>query len=135
MAKRKVQDINTKKRGEVFTPPSLVEEMLANIPDDGMEWDTTTLDPCVGATFIFPIFQMFNWCKKWGNENAPHFVSNLYAAEINEIALEYGTMIFERYIDMVIEKGVEFSKKHYYDNWQNIIDGYYDYSENLMEEI
>ena len=61
--KNKIKVINTKKSGEVFTPPDLVEEMISKIPDEGITKDGTILDPCVGATFIFPIFYyVFYYC-------------------------------------------------------------------------
>ena len=130
MAKRKIQAENTKKRGEVFTPPLLAEEMISNLPFDDVKIDDTILDPCVGATFVFPIFYMFKWVSKFGVENISHFITKcLYVSEINGVALEYGQYVLHTYIEMLIESGVELTRQHYIDNFQNIIDGYYDYCE------
>ncbi len=126
---------NIKKRGEVFTPPALVEEMVNLIPFNEIQYENTFLDPCNGATSIFPIFLMFKWCQKFGNKNVKDFTKVMYMVELNELAAEYGANIFITYCKMVEEMGVEFSKKHYTENWEKIIDDYYIYCENCEKII
>lgn len=136
MAKRKVREEGVKKRGEVFTPPLLAEEMVSTIPFDKIGIDETILDPCVGATFVFPIFYMFKWVERFGVENISHFINKcLYVGEINPIALEYGQYVFHTYTKMLVEKGVEFTRQHYIDNFDNIVNNYYDYCELDETEI
>jgi type I restriction-modification system DNA methylase subunit len=48
----KVEQENRKKRGEVFTPPHLAEEMINTLPE--LKIDAKFLDPCSGATCVFP---------------------------------------------------------------------------------
>jgi len=134
--KNKIRVINTKKRGEVFTPPALAQKMIDLFPDEGITKDGTILDACVGATFIFPIFYMFRYVEKFGKEYISHFVKKcLYVVEINPIALEWGQMVFKNYIKIIIEKDVVYAKQHYIDNFENIINDYYNYCEGLETEL
>lgn len=59
--KKKIQIENRKRMGEVFTPPLLAEEMVNTLPE--LKVDSTILDPCAGATCVFPIMMMFKYVK------------------------------------------------------------------------
>lgn len=126
--RNKIKLENKKTKGEVFTPPLLAEEMIALLPD--IKIDDTILDPCSGATNVFPIMYMFRYVKKFGKEYISKYINNcLYMAEINELAVEYGEMILMRYVKMLENKDVDIVRQHYIDNYSSIIDEYYDYCE------
>lgn len=127
-----IEKENRKKRGEVFTPPLLAEEMINTIPE--LKIDETILDPCSGATCVFPIMMMFRYVRKFGKENLKNFINKcLYMVEINEVACDYGQVILMRYVKMLETTNVDVVRQHYIDNYQIIINQYYELCE--LEEI
>lgn len=97
------QKDRVRKKGEVFTPPKLVDEMLDLIPSYEGKY-LTYLDPCFGATCIFTIFLMFRLADALRNEipDVKERINNivekqLYGVELDQKAFEYGVMIFKKY--------------------------------------
>lgn len=131
---RKTQINNKRERGEVFTPPLLVEEMIEKLPQ--LKIDSKILDPCSGATCVFPIMMMFRYVKQFGKENLQTYINQcLYMVELNEIAAEYSQVILMRYVKMLETRSVEATRQDYIDRYNEIISEYYDYCEFVIEGI
>lgn len=131
---RAIEIRNKKTNGEVFTPPSLVEEMINRLPDYSIIIDGKYLDPCAGATMVFPIMLMFRYVDKFGKEYLKKYLNEcLHICEYNALALEYGKGILMRYALMLKKNDVEIVKKHYFDYYETIINEYYAYCE--MDEV
>ena len=125
---------NRKTNGEVFTPPSLAEQMINSLPDESLIIDRKYLDPCAGATMVFPIMLMFRYVDKFGKEYIRKYLNEcLHICEYNALALEYGKGILMRYALMLKTNDVEIVKKHYFDNFEAIVYEFYQYSE--MDEV
>ena len=131
--KSKVEKENRKGKGEVFTPPSLAKEMVDTLTEVGIDYKV--LDPCAGATFVFPIMYMFKYIRTHGKENLVRFVNNMCVAELNELALEYGSMIFMSYVKLLESTDPDKAEKIYFDSFDDIVNGYYDYCEAQNEGI
>lgn len=129
-----IKIINSKTNGEVFTPPSLADEMINLFPIDSLIFDGKYLDPCGGATMVFPIMLMFRYVDKFGKEYIKKYLNEcLHICEYNALALEYGKRILMRYALMLKTNDVEIVKKHYIDYYETIINEYYAYCE--MDEV
>ncbi|WP_318346881.1 N-6 DNA methylase [Aquipluma nitroreducens] len=123
---QKVERENRKNRGEVFTPPLLAEEMINTIPE--LNIDDKILDPCSGATCVFPIMMMFRYVKQFGREHLSTYINEcIYMCEINPLAADYSEVILMRYVRMLQDTDVENVKQHYIDNYQTIINDYYEF--------
>lgn len=132
--KRTIEKENIKKRGEVFTPPLLAEEMIYKIPE--LKIHNTILDPCSGATCVFPIMYMFRYVKQFGKEHLPTYINKcLHMVEINELAVEYCMVILLRYVKMLEIDDVEAVRLHYIENYEKIISEYYDFCEFTEEGV
>jgi len=132
--KRVIEKENRKKRGEVFTPPLLAEEMIYKIPE--IKIDSMILDPCAGATCVFPIMLMFRYVKQFGKEHIPTYINKcLHMVEINELAVEYSKVILMRYVKMLEIEDVEVVRLHYIENYEKIISDYYDFCELVEDGI
>lgn len=126
--KRSLEQENRKNRGEVFTPPLLAEEMIAKVPE--IKINDKILDPCTGATCVFPIMVMFRYVKQFGKEHLLNYINEcLYMCEINPLAADYGKVILMRYVRMLQNTDVEIVRQHYIDNYQIIINEYYEFCE------
>ncbi|WP_348824228.1 hypothetical protein [Flavobacterium aestuarii] len=103
-----VSKLRSKKTGEVFTPLFLVEEMLDKVP--AIEWrkkNNKILDPCMGATCVFPIMVMFRMASglrtsiKDPRQRIKHILNeNLYMCEIDKEALEFGSSLLKHYANI-----------------------------------
>jgi len=126
--KSAIEKENRKKRGEVFTPPLLAEEMIYKIPE--IKIDNKILDACSGATCVFPIMLMFRYVKQFGKEHIPTYINKcIHMAEINELAVEYSQVILMKYVKMLEIDEVEVVRLHYIENYKRIISDYYDFCE------
>jgi hypothetical protein len=126
--KRSLEQENRKKRGEVFTPPLLAEEMINTIPE--IKINDKIGDFCCGATNVFPIMMMFRYIRQFGKEHLSSYINEcLYMCEINPLASDYGQAILMRYVRMLENTDVEIVRQHYIDNYQTIINEYYEFCE------
>ena len=70
-----------KKTGEVFTPPSLVDEMLSKLPEDNWHPDKTFIDNSAGDGNI--IIRIISWKVSKGS-TIEQALSTTYAVEFME---------------------------------------------------
>jgi len=125
---KKIEVKNRKNRGEVFTPPLLAEKMINKIPE--LNIDDKILDPCSGATCVFPIMLMFRYVKQLGKQYLSNYINEcIYMCEINSLASDYGQAILMRYVGMLENTDVDVVRQHYIDNYQTIINEYYEFCE------
>lgn len=125
---REVEQENRKNRGEVFTPPLLAEEMINTIPEINI--NGKILDPCSGATCVFPIMLMFRYVKQFGKQHLSNYINEcIHMCEINPLAADYGQVILMRYVRMLQDADVNIVRQHYIDNYQTIINEYYEFCE------
>ena len=83
---------------------------------------------------VFPIMLMFRYVDKFGKEYLKKYLNEcLHICEYNALALEYGKGILMRYALMLKTNDVEIVKKHYFDNYETIVNEFYQYSE--MDEV
>ena len=123
---REVEQENRKNRGEVFTPPLLAEEMINTIPE--LNINCKILDPCSGATCVFPIMLMFRYVKQFGKQHLSTYINEcIHMCEINPLAADYGQVILMRYVRMLQDADVNIVRQHYIDNYQTIINEYYEF--------
>jgi hypothetical protein len=126
--KRPIEQENRKNRGEVFTPPLLAEEMINKIPEINI--NGKILDPCSGATCVFPIMLMFRYVKQFGKQHLSTYINEcIHMCEINPLAADYGQVILMRYVRMLQDADVNIVRQHYIDNYQTIINEYYEFCE------
>ena len=126
--KRSLELENRKKSGEVFTPPLLAEEMINTIPE--IKINDKIGDFCCGATNVFPIMMMFRYIRQFGKEHLSTYINEcLYMCEINPLASDYGQVILMRYVRMLENTDVDIVRQHYIDNYQTIINEYYEFCE------
>lgn len=126
--KRSLELENRKNRGEVFTPPLLAEKMINRIPE--IKIRDLILDPCSGATSVFPIMMMFRYIKQFGKEHLSTYINEcIHMCEINPLAADYGQVILMRYVRMLQDADVNIVRQHYIDNYQTIINEYYEFCE------
>lgn len=126
--KRPIEQKNRKSRGEVFTPPLLAEKMINTIPE--LNINGIILDPCSGATCVFPIMLMFRYVKQFGKQHISTYLNEcIHMCEINPLAADYGQVILMRYVRMLQDADVEIVRQHYVDNYQTIINEYYEFCE------
>ena len=136
-----ISDLRKKNNGEVFTPPTLVDEMLDTLPV--ITWakkDITVLDPCMGATCVFPIMMLFRFSNGLRNEipnpamRVRHILeNNLYMCELDPHSCDYGTAMLSHYGRILSfflmiddsEATVGLIKQKYIDAYQGIIDNFY----------
>lgn len=124
--KRSLEQENRKNRGEVFTPPLLAEEMINAIPE--IKINSKIGDFCCGATNVFPVMMMFRYIKQFGKEHLSTYINEcIHMCEINPLAADYGQVILMRYVRMLQETDVEVVRQHYIDNYQTIINEYYEF--------
>jgi hypothetical protein len=125
---QEVERENRKNRGEEFTSPLLVEKMIDNMPE--IEINAIIFDPCSGATCVFPIMLMFRYVKHFGKEHLSTYINEcIYMCEINPLADDYCKAILMRYVRMLQDTDVEVVRIHYIDNYQTIINDYYEFCE------
>jgi len=126
---------NVKKFGEVFTPPALVKEMLDTLPDEVFDGTKTVLDPCAGATCIFPIFFIIKGVRLFGKSALPGLVKNMYSSELNPNAIEWAELIFQTYINMLKDTDPNDVEALYIANFNKIVADYHQYEKDLLEEF
>lgn len=127
MKKSKEQE-NRKNRSEAFTLPLLVEKMINKMPE--IKINTTHLDLYPGATCVFPIMLMFRYIKQFGKQYLSTYIKEcIYMCEINPLASDYSKAILMRYVLMLEDTDLEIVRQHYLDNYQTIINEYFEYCE------
>lgn len=125
---KEVERENRKDRGEVFTPPLLAEKTINTLPE--LNLDNKILDPCSGATCVFPIMLMFRYIKQFGKQYLSTYINEcIHMCEINPLAADYGQAILMRYAQMLENTDIDIVRQHYIDNYQTIINEYYEYCE------
>jgi len=125
---KEVEQENRKNRGEVFTPPLLAEKMINTFPE--LNLDNKILDPCSGATCVFLIMLMFRYIKQFSKEHLSTYIKEcIYMCKVNPLAADYSKAILMRYVLMLEDTDVEIVRQHYLDNYQTIINEYYEYCE------
>jgi type I restriction-modification system DNA methylase subunit len=117
---------NVKKFGEVFTPPNLVMEMIDLIPVEDIKPDKKILDPCFGATCIYPIFYLFKAVEICGLEYIDQINENIYGVELNEVAYQKGMLLYQKYLTLTKEVGPIKAREDYIKNWELIKSEYYE---------
>ena len=133
--------LRAKKNGEVFTPPKLAEEMLNKLPNESFtNKDLKFLDPCFGATAVFPIMLMFRLADGLRTaipnpeERVKHIVEKmLYMSEIDADACAFGSSGIQHYASLLkrhlclydFPVAVNYLRNGYIENYQTIIDGFY----------
>lgn len=131
-----------KTNGEVFTPPILAEKMLDKLtPDSFTNRDLTFLDPCFGATAVFPIMLMFRLADGLRDvitdpsARIKHIVENmLYMAEKDEDACNFGQAGIQHYAKLLVRHlsfydspvAVSYVRNGYIENYDNIINTFYE---------
>jgi len=126
--KRSIEQENRKNRGEVITPPLLAEKMIYKIPE--LNRDDKILDPCSGATCVFPIMMMFRYVQEFGKQYLSTYINEcIHMCEINPLAANHSKVILMRYVRVLEDTDVEIVRQHYIDNYQNIINEYYEFCE------
>ena len=126
--KRSLEQKNRKNRGEVFTQPLLAEEMSNEISE--IEIDERILYLSSGATNVLPIMMMFRYIKKFGKEHlSTYFNECIQICEVNRLAADFGQEILMRYVLMLQNTDVDIARQHYIDNYQIIINEYYEFCE------
>ena len=139
-----LSNLRKKANGEVFTPPKLVEEMLNKYPkDDFSKKEFKWLDPCCGATVVFPIMIMFRLADGLRTsipnprERIKHIINNmLHMCEINEDAVNFGSAILSTYA-MMLSVYLEINdSSEYVDKVRmNYVEGYEEMIEAFYEEV
>jgi hypothetical protein len=136
-----ISKLRVKQNGEIFTPPKLVDEMLDTIPvNTWKKKNLKALDPCVGATCVFPIMMMFRFCNGLRDEipnpaiRVKHIIEQIiHTVEIDkdsyehsrEILIHYGRLLTFFLLLNDSKETVESIKKKYVENYQGIIDNFY----------
>lgn len=136
-----ISKLRAKQKGEVFTPPNLVDKMLDRLPVNTWEKkDIKILDPCVGATCVFPIMMMFRFCNGLRDEipnpaiRVKHIIEEIiYTVEIDKDSYEYSKGMLIHYAGLLTfflllndsNEIVESIKRKYIENYQGIIDNFY----------
>ena len=134
--------LRAKTNGEIFTPPKLVEEMLDKYPKDNFsKKECKWLDPCCGATAVFPIMIMFRLADGLRNvipnpkERIKHIVENmLYMVEKDPDACNFGQAGVEHYAHLLelhlslydSPIAVNYLRNGYIENYEQIIETFYE---------
>jgi len=137
-----ISKLRAKKSGEVFTPPALVDEMLDKMP--AIEWrkkNNKILDPCMGATCVFPIMVMFRMASglrtsiKDPHQRIKHILNeNLYMCEIDKEALDFGSSLIKHYANILStflmlddsDETIGLIKSKYIEHYDVIIESFYE---------
>jgi hypothetical protein len=137
-----LSELRAKTNGEVFTPPKLVEEMLDKFPKDVFsKKELTWLDPCCGATAVFPIMIMFRLADGLRDvipdpkERIKHIAENmLYMVENDPDACDFGVAGVEHYVNLLelhlsrydSPIAVDYLRNGYIENYEGIIETFYE---------
>ena len=135
--------LRAKTNGEVFTPPTLVEEMLDQFPkEDFSKKELKWLDPCCGATAVFPIMLMFRLADGLRlaipnpDERVRHIVEKMiYMCEKDADACAFGEAGMQHYASLLRTHlnyydnpiAVNYLRKGYIENYEGIIERFYEH--------
>lgn len=134
--------LRTKTNSEVFTPPKLADEMLDSLPKESFgNRNLKFLDPCFGATAVFPIMLLFKLADGLRevipnpSERIRHIVENmLYLVEKDSDACNFGTAGIQHYANLLKKHlcmydspvSVNYIRNGYIENYEVMIETFYE---------